>query len=168
MSDDDDPQRPQQQQGGPDLSRLRRFSPEAKPVKPERDINPGRLAAFVGAALLVIVVPWLVFTRLGDSGPASPKPSSSPKPSAAATKPSPSPSVNPDAGVYQIVGDVECVRIRTQPGTDQQILNCIKPGQRLESDGQMRDADNFVWLHVEDPFKGLDGWVATQYVKKVG
>lgn len=162
MSDDDEQQKP----SGADLTRLRRFSPDAKPVKPERDFNLGRFAAFIGAALFVIVVPWLVFTRIGDSGPAKPKPKASPTVSVKPT-PSASPTVNPDAGVYEIVGDVECVRIRTEPGTDKQILNCIKPGQRLESDGVMRDADNFVWLHIEDPFKGLDGWVATQYVKRV-
>jgi len=152
--------------GGPDLSRLRRFSPEGKQVKPERDVNVGRLAAFVGAALFVIVVPWFVFTRIGDSGPARPRASTSPAASLTAS-PSPTSTVNPDAGVYEIVGDVECVRIRTEAGTDKQILNCVKPGTRLESDGRMTDANNFVWLHVEDPFKGLDGWVATQYVKRI-
>ena len=163
MSDDEPKQQP-----GADLTGLRRFSPGAKAAKPERDINIGRFAAFVGAALVVIVVPWLVFTRVGDSGPARPKPAASPTVShSVKASPAPGATINPDAGVYEIVGDVPCVRIRTEPGTDKQILNCVKPGTRLESDGVMRDADNFVWLHVEDPFKGLDGWVATQYVKQV-
>lgn len=130
-------------------------------------MHVGRLAAFVGAALFVIVVPWFVFTRIGDSGPARPRASVTPTATATPATPSPSPSRNPDAGVYEIVGDVECVRIRIEAGTDKDILNCIKPGTRVESDGVMKEADNFVWLHVEDPFKQIDGWVATQYVKRV-
>lgn len=152
---------------GPDLSRLRRFSADAKPPKPERDVHVGRLAAFVGAALFVIVVPWLVFTRIGDSGPANPRASSSPAVTPSRASSTPTPAANPDAGVYEIVGEVECVRIRIQAGTNEEILNCVKPGTRVQSDGAMKEADNFVWLHVEDPFKGLDGWVATQYVKRV-
>ncbi|HVL89108.1 MAG TPA: hypothetical protein VM841_02615 [Actinomycetota bacterium] len=167
MSNDEPPlSPPPAEPSGPDLSRLRRFSVDAKPPKPERDVHIGRLAAFVGAALFVIVVPWLVFTRVGDSGPARPRATVSPSVSASPAG-SPSPTVNPEAGVYELVGEVECVRIRIDAGTDKEILNCIKPGVRLESDGEMREADNFVWLHVEDPFKGIDGWVATQYVKRV-
>ncbi len=156
---------------GPDLSGLRRLSQNAKPQRRERDINMMRLGAFLLAAAFVIAVPWLIFTRIGDSGPARPRPSVSagaglgaPSPSASASIPPP---VAVDAGVYEVVGEVACARIRVEPGTNQEILNCVKPGTTLRSDGQIRDLDGFSWLHDEDPYKKIDGWIATEYVKKV-
>lgn len=151
--------------GGPDLSSLRRLSQNAKPLRPSRDINIGRAAAFLAAAVIVVLLPWVVFTRIGDPGPAKP-----PRPGAGHSTRSPTPgpavSVLPDAGVYEVVGDVQCARIRVLAGTDQEILNCVKPGTMLRSDGQIKTADNFAWLHVEDPFKKLDGWIATKYVRR--
>jgi hypothetical protein len=156
---------------GPDLSQLRRLSQNAKPPRRQRqDVNLARAGAFLGAALVVIVLPWVVFNQIGDPGPASsrPKTSASPTPvTSRAGSASPAPSALPDAGIWEVVGDVECARIRVSPGTNEEILNCVKPGTRLTSDGQLKTVDNFAWLHVEDPFKKLDGWIATRYVKKL-
>lgn len=151
--------------GGPDLSSLRRLSQNAKPLRAPRDINIGRVTAFLAAAMVVVLLPWVVFTRIGDPGPAKP---SRPGAGHSTRSPTPSPAVSvlPDAGVYEVVGDVECARIRVLAGTDQEILNCVKPGTMLRSDGQLKTADNFAWLHVEDPFKKLDGWIATKYVRR--
>lgn len=156
---------------GPDLTRLRRLSETAKPPKPEREFDVGRVAAVAVAAVVAVVVPWLVFTRVGDSGPARPHPAPTAAPTASppAAPPGADASAAPrsDAGTYEIVGDVACVRVRIFPGTDSEILNCIKPGVRVESDGKIVEADGFAWLHVEDPFRKIDGWIATKYVKRV-
>jgi hypothetical protein len=151
---------------GPDLRGLRRLSAIARPPKRDRDIDLPRILAFLAAAAIVIAVPWFIVSRIGDTGPARPGRAAR---SSTATSPSPSPSQTllADSGVYEVVGDVRCARIRLSPGTDREIINCVTPGVKLRSDGRLVERDGFTWLHVDDPYRKVDGWIATRYVKKV-
>ena len=158
---------------GPDLSGLRRLSPNAKPARVQRDINFGRVGAFLFAALVVVVLPWFIVSRLGTTHHAAPKASSAPGPRVSVSAPAvPSrgsghTAIASDAGTYRLVGNVACVHVRTTPSVHAEQLNCIKPGVTVTSDGQIKEADGYAWLHMEDPYKHLDGWVATKYVQKI-
>lgn len=165
--------------GGPDLGSLRRLSENAKPSKLGRDINPFRVIAFLAAAALAVIIPWTLFS---GSAPAKkvvpPAPSvlvsngASGSPSVAVSAPA-SPSVSgtvlaqSDAGIYEIVGTVSCVRIRVEPSTSAQPISCVNPGVRVNSDGEIKEQSGFAWLHVEDPASSQYGWIATKYVKRV-
>lgn len=165
MEDDDTPP-----EDRVDLSSLKRLSREAPPPKPERrrEGSLPKLLAFLVAAVVVATVPWFVFTRIvTDRGPASPQASVTPTPSPSPSA-SPSPTLLPGAGTYEVVGTTRCLRVRIEPGTDQEVIDCLGPGIRVTSDGRTAVADGFSWLHVHDPLKNVDGWAAVQYLKKVG
>jgi hypothetical protein len=153
-----------------DLSSLRRLSREAPAPKPERPRKGtlGKLTAFLVAAAVVAVVPWFLFTRvITDRGPAGVPGSPTPSPSPTASA-SPTPTSLPAAGTYEVVGTTKCLRVRIEPGTDQEVIDCLGPGVHVTSDGRVEEADGFTWLHVHDPLRNVDGWAADTYLKKVG
>ena len=60
-----------------------------------------------------------------------------------------------------------CVRLRATPGTTGELLDCLQPGTRLESDGQTQEASGLLWRHVHFARRNLDGWIADRYLKPV-
>lgn len=148
-----------------DLSSLERLQPHAPPPKEPSEWVPRLLAtgAFLAVAAVVVAVPWYFLTRTS-----SPKTQAGRSPSPAAASPSSSPNPSLGPGTYEVTGVEKCVNVRAAPGVSAPVIDCLTVGVRLKSDGKTEDLGGFVWLRIQDPFRRAEGWIATQYLRKVG
>lgn len=147
-----------------DFGNLERLVPNAPPPKEPSTFVPKLLGtlAFLLVAAVVVAVPWYFLTR--TDGPAG---KASPSPSASSASPSSSPSPAFPAGTYEVTGVEKCANVRAEPGVTSKQLDCLTAGVRVTSDGKTEDFGGFVWLHIHDPFAKVDGWMASQYLRKV-
>jgi hypothetical protein len=58
-------------------------------------------------------------------------------------------------------GDAACLNIRTEPGTDQPIIDCLQEGTQLTIMGGPQEAGGLTWWQVALPSGG--GWAAEDY-----
>ena len=109
------------------------------------------------AAVLGILIVTLV--ACGDGSKTPPGASRTPTPSASV---SPKPTL---AGDYTVTA-TPCVNFRKNPEPGVNIITCVKNGATVVADGQSRKNGGFTWYHVT--YKKQSGWVASQYVQRVG
>lgn len=86
----------------------------------------------------------------------APGPASASRAQAAPPNPAPSPSLPPAVWVLSTVG----LNLRSQPGTQAQVVTTVGWGERLQVSGAT-DAEGGRWLHVRLP-GGTEGWVASR------
>jgi hypothetical protein len=74
---------------------------------------------------------------------------------------------NGDAAGFQ-VGDVvvtnDGVNMRAGPSTDDQIVDEIAAGTELNVIGPSVEGGDYMWLEVQNPANGLEGYVADEFV----
>jgi hypothetical protein len=66
-----------------------------------------------------------------------------------------------------VVGS-SCLRVRIEPGIDQEVIDCFDPGVHVTVDGRVQEADGFTWLHVRDPLRNVEGWALEKYLTRTG
>jgi hypothetical protein len=86
-------------------------------------------------------------------------------------------SASPTGGVFQVNdqvvitdvgtgagGEAACLNIRTEPGTDQVIIDCLREGTELTISGGPEEAGGLTWWQVS--LASGDGWAAEDYLTK--
>jgi uncharacterized protein YgiM (DUF1202 family) len=89
-------------------------------------------------------------------------------PPAASHTPTPSPSVSSKpalAGDYTVTA-TPCVNFRKNPEPGVNIISCVPNGATVSADGRSRKNGGYTWYHVT--YKKQSGWVANQYLQRVG
>ncbi len=112
----------------------------------------GRRAAVLGCVVITLV-------SCGGGSKAPP---------VASNTPTPTPSHSPKpalAGDYTVTA-TPCVNFRKNPGPGVNILLCIPNGSTVKADGQSRKNGGYTWYHVT--YKNQSGWIANQYLERVG
>jgi hypothetical protein len=145
---------------------------------------PAAALVAVGVALGVI---WVAGLFGGDDSDAASDDSGTPATasSAAASATDPSgtesptgtPSAAPTGGKFQVNdavvitgvgpgsgGEVSCLNIRTEPGTDKDIIDCLREGTQLTVLGGPQEAGGLTWWRVK--LTSGDGWAAEDYLAK--
>jgi len=112
-------------------------------------------------ARLVAVLGILVVTLVacGDG---------SKNPPAASHTPTPTVSTTPKstlAGDYTVTA-TPCVNFRKNPEPGVNIIMCVPNGATVKADGQSRKNGGYTWYHVT--YKKQPGWIANQYLQRVG
>jgi hypothetical protein len=141
---------------------------------------PAALVVAVGVAIGVI---WLVGQFTGDDGnEAAGATNGSPTSAvgsgatatAAVTTQTPAATQPPTGGKFQvrdavvITGAAEgsggdgCLNVRTAPGTDSPIIDCLRDGTQLTILGGPQEAGGLTWWNVE--LQSGNGWAAEQYL----
>jgi hypothetical protein len=59
-------------------------------------------------------------------------------------------------------GEAPCLNIRTEPGTDQDIIDCLREGTQLTVLGGPQEAGDLTWWQVRST--SGDGWAAEDYL----
>ena len=109
------------------------------------------------AAVLGILIVGLAACGGGAKTP--PATSHTPTPSAS-TKQKPA-----LAGDYSVTA-TPCVNFRKNPEPGVNILSCVPNGVTVKADGQSRKNAGYTWYHVT--YKNQSGWIANQYLQRVG
>ncbi|HLW15933.1 MAG TPA: SH3 domain-containing protein [Actinomycetota bacterium] len=89
-------------------------------------------------------------------------------PPVASHTPTPSPSVSHKptlAGDYTVTA-TPCVNFRKDPEPGVNIISCVPNGATVKADGQSRKNGGYTWYHVT--YKKQSGWIANQYLQRVG
>jgi hypothetical protein len=86
-------------------------------------------------------------------------------------------SASPTGGIFQVNdqvaitgvgsgagGEAACLNIRTEPGTDQVIIDCLREGTELTISGGPEEAGGLTWWRVT--LASGDGWAAEEYLQK--
>ena len=145
-----------------DLSGLGRLSERPPPPRRERAAPVVRGLSILLLAIAAAGLPWYFFTQIGDDPTVQ---GTAPPTGSASETPTPSPTQS--AATYEVFGVDNCVRLRATPGTTGELLDCLQPGTRLDSDGQTQEASGLLWRHVHFARRNLEGWIADRYLKPV-
>ena len=111
-----------------------------------------RLAAVLGVLIVALV---------SCGGGSKPPVASSRTPTASASA-KPKPTL---AGDYTVTA-TPCVNMRKAPEPGVNILQCVPNGSTVHADGQSRKNAGYTWYHVT--YKKQSGWIANQYLQRVG
>jgi hypothetical protein len=142
---------------------------------------PAALLLAAGVALAVIWVAGLIGDDDPDeAGGNDPDATTTVSPTAQATadgSQTPQATTSPSGGTFQVNdqvtitgvgsgagGEAACLNIRTEPGTDQVIIDCLREGTELTISGGPEEAGGLTWWRVT--LASGDGWAAEDYLVK--